>query len=279
VDDRRAMGQRQSERRSTAPGGIMRKFAILLFVPLLSAEKLNFEERIKIVRGLTAEYATVKAFLPRSKKPLPFDASGTYDKKAWEDVGREFGPAARVGDLVQITKVDLQDDKIELEINNGMKGGRKWYERIEVGMGTRTTPISSGQSNAPGGTTIAILFNQPLKPMEAADIKKILAPIFDFDRRSATEIYTETLPPEIQQAIKEKRAREGMDREQVMLALGRPENKVRETRDGAELEDWVYGKPPGKITFVTFHNNKVIKVKESYAGLGAEAAPPLTVPR
>jgi hypothetical protein len=70
-----------------------------------------------------------------------------------------------------------------------------------------------------------------------------------------------------------------MDRDQVMLALGRPENKIRETKDGMELEDWVYGKPPGKITFVTFHNNKVMKVKETYAGLGAEAAQPLPVPR
>jgi len=32
---------------------------------------------------------------------------------------------------------------------------------------------------------------------------------------------------------------------------------------------------PGRITFVTFNGNKVIKVKESYAGLGAEAAAPL----
>jgi hypothetical protein len=70
-----------------------------------------------------------------------------------------------------------------------------------------------------------------------------------------------------------------MDREQVMLAMGRPENKIRETKDGMELEDWIYGKPPGKITFVTFHNNKVTKVKETYAGLGAEAAAPLPVVR
>ena len=33
--------------------------------------------------------------------------------------------------------------------------------------------------------------------------------------------------------------------------------------------------PPGRITFVTFNGSKVIKVKESYAGLGAEAAAPL----
>ena len=68
----------------------------------------------------------------------------------------------------------------------------------------------------------------------------------------------------------------GMEREQVIMALGRPQHKSRETKDGVELEDWVYGKPPGRITFVTFNGNKVIKVKESYAGLGVEAAAPLT---
>jgi hypothetical protein len=258
----------------------MRKFAaLLLMAPLASAEKLNFEERVRIVRGLMAEYAKVKTLLPRSKKPLPFDANGSYDRKQWEETAKEFGPAARVGDMIQITKVELEGDKILLEINGGMKGGRKWYERIEVGMGTRTSPIATGNSAAPGGTNIAVLFHKALEPMDAADIKKILSPIFDFEKRSATEIYAETLPPEVQQAIKEKRAREGMDRDQVMLALGRPENKLRETKDGMELEDWVFGKPPGKITFVTFHNNKVIKVKETYAGLGAEAAEPLPVVR
>ena len=252
-------------------------FTVLL--PSASAEELNFEERVKLVRGLMAEYATVKALLPRSKKPLPFESTGQYDRTAWDEVAKEFGPAARVGDMIQITKVKLEDDQIVLEINGGMKGRRKWYERIEVGMGSRTSPIATGNSAAPGGTTVAVLFHKPLKPMEAADVKKILAPIFDFEKRSATELYTETLPPEVQEAIKEKRAREGMNRDQVLLALGRPENKIRESKDGMDTEDWIFGRPPGKITFVTFHNNKVVKVKETYAGLGAEAAAPLPVVR
>ena len=39
------------------------------------------------------------------------------------------------------------------------------------------------------------------------------------------------------------------------------------------MEDWVYGTPPGKITFVTFSGDKVIKVKDSYAGLGNQTGP------
>ena len=71
------------------------------------------------------------------------------------------------------------------------------------------------------------------------------------------------LPPEIKQAVKENRAIEGMDRDQVIMALGKPRTKVRETKEGIEREDWIYGLPPGKVTFVTFADGKVIRVKET----------------
>lgn len=252
----------------------------LYLIPFLSAsllaEKLTFDQRVEIVRGMMAEYATVKTLLPRSKKPLPFQSDGTWDKQKWQEAASEMGPAARVGDLVQITKVDIGDDKIVFEINGGAKGKKKWYERIEVGMGNRTTPINSQQNtSAPGGTTIALLFDKATPPLEASEVRKVLSPVLDFEKRSATEHYVDTLPPEIQAAVKEKRAVEGMDREQVLLALGRPRTKTREVKEGVELEDWIYGQPPGKITFVTFEGSKAVKVKEAYAGLGGQVASPL----
>ena len=69
----------------------------MIAAALLSAEdKLNFEERVEITRGLMAEYATAKVILPRSKKALPFEAAtGKYDKAAWSDAGKSNGPAAR----------------------------------------------------------------------------------------------------------------------------------------------------------------------------------------
>src|SRR5579884_2267041 len=91
--------------------------------------KLTDDDRIEILRGLTAEYATVKSYLPRSKKPLDFDSHGNWDKEKWQQIGREFGPAARVGDLVQVTKVIFEGDKIVLEINGGLKKGGHWYDQ------------------------------------------------------------------------------------------------------------------------------------------------------
>src|ERR1039457_5980312 len=70
-------------------------FAIFVtLTPLLSgANKLTEQDRIELVRGLLAEYATVKQLLPRAKKALPFESTGSFDKKVWEAASREYGRA------------------------------------------------------------------------------------------------------------------------------------------------------------------------------------------
>jgi hypothetical protein len=259
----------------------MLRARLLLFLAAtaLLADKLTSDQRIEILRGMLSEYATAKTYLPKSKKPLPFKSTGEFDKSEWQELGKQLGPAARPGDLVQVTKVDIDDDKIVFEINGGAKGKRKWYQNVEVGMGNRTTPINSQQNTAaPGGTTIALVFDKPVPALQASELKKMLAPILDFEKRSATEQAVESLPPEIQTAVKEKRAIEGMDRDQVIMAIGKPRTKVRETKDGVDEEDWIYGQPPGKVTFVTFANGKVARVKETYAGLGGSTVPTMKPP-
>jgi hypothetical protein len=218
--------------------------------------------------------------LPRSKQPLDFNINGSYDRDVWAQIGKQNGPAARVGDQIQVTRVTIEKDRLLLEINGGIRGGGHWYDHVQGGMGGGPTrPINQGPSSNPStGTYIQLLFHGPVTAMKASEIKEILAPVLQFDQRSASEIYSQKLKPEVQKAISEKRARVGMDRDEVFLALGRPERKLRETKDGVDLEDWIFGRPPGKMVFVTFEGNKVVKVKETYAGLGAEAAAPLEVP-
>lgn len=242
------------------------------------ADKLTEDDRVEILRGLLSEYATVKATLPRSSKPLPFDPSGVLDKEAWDQASRQFGPAARVGDLVQITHVSIENDKIVLEINNGMKGKNgNWRNHVQIGMGPTMSPVNNQQnSNAPSGTSIALLFGGPIPAMKADEIKKMMASVLDFDKQSATDNYVDKLPEPIKKAIKANKVIKGMDRDQVLLAVGRPRHKERDvTNDGDETEDWIYGDPPGKITFVTFTGSKVSAVKEAYADLGGSTAPPL----
>ena len=262
----------------------MRAFAALAILSLLpgvclAGNKLPFADSVELPRGLMAEYDVTKAALPRSRTALAFDVGSGIDRNQWAKLAQENGPAARAGATVQVTKVEIGEDKIVLQIDGGYNGGRKWYRNATVAAGPSTMPdqtrIGDGvDDTAPYGPSIAILFHKPLEPIKAADIKKMLAPVLDFDKHSVTEIYSETLSPEVRAALKTRRALVGMNREQVTLALGRPEHKERQTKNGVELEDWVYGEAPGKFTFVTFKGDKAIAVKEEYAGLGTQLSDP-----
>src|SRR5579863_10351640 len=91
---------------------------LLAFLAVASLQgdqkKLTLDQHMEILRGLTAEYATVKNTLPRSKKPLDLQTDGTFDTKEWTDANKQFGPAGRVGDLVQVTHVEIEKDSIIL---------------------------------------------------------------------------------------------------------------------------------------------------------------------
>lgn len=243
-----------------------------------SGDKLTDDERIELLRGLMSEFATMKVPLGVSKKPLEFYPGGTFNPKYWEDTAKA-GFAARPGDKIQITKITFQGDKLLLDINGGLTSGRKWYDRVQVtgGMGgpssqPQQTGIDRPSSGNPTyGTYIVIGFGKPMENLNSSQVKKLLAPIMDFDQRSAAQLITETMSPEMQKAMTDRKVAVGMTRDQVKMILGISENHGRETtKDGIETEWQQFGRPPGKVTFVTFANAKVIAVKDQYAGLGGE---------
>jgi hypothetical protein len=251
-----------------------------LLAGLAHADKLSFDERMEIERGLSSEFATAKVTVPRSKKALVIKSDGQYDKEAWDDALRESGPAARVGDELQITSVRIESNKILFEINGGGKSGH-WYDHVQVGMGGSTQPVSTNQNGKPiNGSHIELVFPGSVPSVKSAEIRRMLSPILDFEKHSASQQYVDTLPEPIKKAIKEQHAITGMDHDQVLLALGKPKSKSRENNaDGDEIEDWIYGEPPGKMVFVKFSEGKVIKVQDSYANIGGTTAPPLPPPR
>jgi hypothetical protein len=139
--------------------------------------------------------------------------------------------------------------------------------------GATTGPSNPQASNQPNnGTAIVLKFKDTIGDVTSAQVKKMLASVLDFDKHSSSENFIDTLPPETQAAIKEKKAIEGMDQESVILALGRPLRKTRETRDDREEETWQYGEPPGRVTFVTFAGTKVVRVRDTYANMGGSVA-------
>ncbi|MGH9581721.1 MAG: hypothetical protein ACRD4O_02155, partial [Bryobacteraceae bacterium] len=195
----------------------------------LHAGKLSIDNRLAIERGMTAEYATLKVVLPHSKKPLAIHTDGSYDQSAWEDAVQDNGPCAHVGDEVQITRVIIESKKIVFEINGGSHSGH-WYDHIQVGMGGAMTPVETNQNAGQlQGSRLALVFPHGVPPLEPAEIRQMLSSIFDFSKHSAADLYFDRLPAPVQKAIKEKRAIKDMDRDEVVLSLGKPRDKSRQT--------------------------------------------------
>ncbi len=260
--------------------------ARFLLIPLLAAaalpgktEKLTAEQRAALVRSLAAEFGAAKVLIPRSKKPLELLPDGRHNREEWAFAMSKFGPAARLGDLVQITKLEFKSQKLIVELNHGISGGRRWWHRIQVaGTMNQSTTLGANQAtHAPGGTKLALVFGDGGPPSSADELKRMLKPVLDFEQRSATELYLDQIDKKFRDAIESKTVIEGMDKEMVLLAKGKPARKVRDYKAGIETEDWLYGEPPGDIVFVTFENGEVIRVKELHAALGGQVreTPPI----
>ena len=233
-------------------------------------KRLTLAQRAELIRNLNAEFGTAKVQIPRSKKPLQLRPTGQYDREQWSHAMTKFGPAARLGDLVQITAIQFQGKKLVFEINHGISGGRRWWHRIQVsGASSQGTTLGATQhTHAPGGTKLALVFSTTIPVKTAAEFKEMLKPVLDFERRTATELYLDTIDTKYREAIEKEEVIEGMDKEMVLLAKGRPWKKLRDFKDGIETEDWIYGEPPGEMEFVTFLDGSVIRVKGSHAAIG-----------
>lgn len=250
-----------------------------------AADTLSDDHRLQILRLLAYEYATTLHPLPAcrgEKEALEVSvqtdvgphASGAVNEDKLRQILANRGPAVQPGEIVQVTGVEFQRSAILFEINGGGKKKKKWYERITIQGGTGGTvstgrlppsgtppPPGSGTSNTFQGSWIVLSFSSRVPDLTGAEVKKLLGSVLDFSRQSAAVPWIETIPEEFREAIKNKKAKVGMNREMVLAALGRPDRKVREIKNDQETEDWIYGYPPF-VTFVTFVGDQVVEVKE-----------------
>ena len=242
--------------------------------PDAKAPPLREESRLLIIRYVSGEFAKVVTPLPGGKKGFHFKAGTPVDQDQLRKALMAGGAALNVGDSVQITKVEFHGSELMLDINGGPRGHTSWRDHVQLGMGGGL-PVSTSTSTTPGdngtpvvvqkaGATIYLDFGRSLPDMSPDQVKSYLARVLDFSKqRSAAVQWIDTLPPKVREAIAAKRADVGMDHDQVTAALGRPQRKVRERDvDGNDIEDWIYGTPPAKTTFVRFEGDKVVRVSE-----------------
>ena len=227
---------------------------------------LQPQSRMEIVRYVSGEFAKALKPIPSGKKGFKIEVGKKIDDKDLRNALHGHTPAANVGDTVQVTSIEFHAKEIVIEINGGGKGHFNLRDHVQIGMGGGPgAPISNdvAQPQNQGGTLI-LDYGRDVPDMSADDVMTDLQAFLDFSKEHSGAInWIDTLPPQFKQAIMDHEALVGMNHEMVLAALGRPEHKVRERDpDGTETEDWIYGTPPARTTFVTFTGDKVIRVKQ-----------------
>lgn len=248
---------------STAPPSDVFVWVVEQQQPKGEQRQLGEQSKLTIIRYVDGEYAKAVQPLPHEKTGFKIAAGKPLDMKGLEGEVRREGAIAAPGDTVQITRIEFRVKEIAVQINGGGKKKFHLREHLQVGIGDAAPAQAAEHPDEGRGTTIILDYGRPLPDLGPDDLKRDLSVLLDFSKQhSAAVNWIDTLPPEMQQAIKDHRALVGMDQEMVIAALGRPDHKVRE-RDpqGNETEDWIYGTPPARTTFVTFIGDKVVRVK------------------
>jgi hypothetical protein len=235
---------------------------------------LGDESKLKLIRYVSGEFGKAVKPLPAGKQGFLVFVGKPINQEQLDRAVATHGAAVNTGDNVQITRLEFREHAIVVDLNGGGRGKRRWRDHLQIGLGGGMPPMPSTttttqQGGPPGiqpgtGSTIFLEFTRMVPDLSPDDLKQLLTPFLDFSKqRSAAVQWYDTLPPEMKKAIQDRRPVVGMDREEVVAAIGRPDHKVRERdTDGIDIEDWIYGQPPSKTVFVRFSGDHVTSIKQ-----------------
>jgi hypothetical protein len=245
-------------------------------VPPKNGSTLSENSKLTLIRYVSGEFAKARKPIPGGKDGFIIFVDKPLNLEYLDRAVANHGAAINTGDNVQISNLEFHDNSITVDLNGGGRPKKHWRDRIQIGLGGEPIPQSTTtqqdpqQAQGPPGVqpgmggTIYINFPQHVPDLTPDQLKEILSPFLDFNRtRSASVHWVDTLPTATQKAITERRAIIGMDRDEVVAAMGKPDRKVRERdTNGNDTEDWIYGHPPDKTIFVKFTSEKVSAIKQ-----------------
>jgi hypothetical protein len=244
-------------------------FALLFFTAALLGSDprsplphMSKQTRMDLIGAFNAELVYIRSPFPMGKKGLTLkDGVISPGGDELRQMIAMWGPSVKPGDQARISEIEIRGNRIHFEINGGPVKKLKWYQHITVGTGTTDVPIAGSPQDNPRGSYVDLVFDRYIPDLNPRQLKTLLAPVFDFDSKSALQAYLETVPPNVKEAIQAHRVLVGMDREMVIYSKGRAAQKVREKDGETEYEEWIYGQPPQDVDFVRLVGDEVVRVE------------------
>jgi hypothetical protein len=236
----------------------------------LPQERLTEQTRQQLIRLFTAEQGFAARPFPRGSKGVTLQANDKLspDQEKYAKMLYGKGLAVGAGERIAITRLKIAGKRIVFDLNGGPDHKHKWLRHVQIGMSrTATMPIVKDDAVPSAGARITLEFRDYVPEMTGQQLRDLLAPLIDFSLKSPVQAYTDTLPPELRDAILAHHVLVGMDRRMVLASLGRPERKIRETQpDGLLYEEWLYGKPPDPMQFVRLRGDRVVRMEIAAVG-------------
>jgi hypothetical protein len=234
---------------------------------------LQETSKLNLIRYVSGEFAKAVKPLPAGKDGFRLIVGKPLETEMLDRAVATHGAAVSTGDRVQITRLEFRAHQIVVDLNGGGRGKRHWRDHLQIGLGGAPVPtVQSTSTQDPGppglqpgmGSTLFLDFDKPLPDLTPDELKQLLSPFLNFAKeRSAAVQWFDTLPPEMKKAIQDRKPVVGMDREELVAAMGKPDHKVRERdSDGNDIEDWIYGQPPSKTVFIRFQGDRVTSIKQ-----------------
>ena len=227
-----------------------------------SAPHISKQTRMELISAFNADLVYIRTSFPMGKKGLTLkDGVISPSGEDLRQMIAMWGPSVKPGDRAMISAIEIKANRIHFEINGGPVKKLKWYQHISVGTGDVENPIAGSPQDNPRGSYVDLEFDHYVPDLNARQLKALLAPVFDFDSKSALQAYLETVPPNVKDAIEAHRVLVGMNREMVIYSKGRAAQKTREKDGDTDYEEWIYGQPPQDVDFVRFVGDEVVRVE------------------
>ncbi len=211
--------------------------------------ELLLGKEVKSLVQLPATKEGANIYYSREGKRIDERGMDTKDLTKWL---KEKGVGVDTNQVVSITNVKIDDNKVEIHLGGGGQGRR----------GSKHAQATAPVYMRAGGSRINFRYGRDLTDadLEPRAFLAFMGRVLDVSEISQ-EASLREMPDEFRGAIEAQNVQEGMTYQMVRLSLGEPEQKnINETSDGHLSETWFYMKD-GHRWVVDFSDGKVSRVQ------------------